>query len=238
MSLYQNRMVDSFDGTTIAYQVVSKNGPPMVLSNGLGGNIVTWKHLIDHFRDRYAILSWDYRGLYSSGVPNDPHALSVTDQSRDLFEVMKRENIDQAILVGWSMGVQVNFEFYRLYPEKVSAIIIINGTYGRPFDTAFSKGFMKYVLPVVAKVMQRCTNYILPLAPLVVRSRQLPRLVKMTGLVAESLDESVFYDLAQDYIHMDFWYYWETFRQMGDHDAGDLLGKMRIPVLKTSTPKN
>ena len=58
----------SFDGTEITYQDTG-SGPVIILANGLGGAYESWRHFIAYFRDRYRILSWDYRGLYRSGRP-------------------------------------------------------------------------------------------------------------------------------------------------------------------------
>ena len=47
----------SFDGTELAYYRAGlRNGPTMVMCNGLGGNIVVWRGLIERFAPRFRIL--------------------------------------------------------------------------------------------------------------------------------------------------------------------------------------
>ncbi len=52
-------------------------------------------------------------------------------------------------LVGFSMGVQVSLEFAVLYPECVSKLVLLNGTHGHIFDTAFQPLLRVPLLPNV-----------------------------------------------------------------------------------------
>jgi pimeloyl-ACP methyl ester carboxylesterase len=96
------------DGTRIGYQV-SGQGPCIVLANGLGGTYIAFRHLYDAL-DGYRVVCWDYPGLYTSSPPTDPAANTVPHQVGDLMEILDREQVDGAVIVGWSMGVQVAFE--------------------------------------------------------------------------------------------------------------------------------
>ena len=67
----ESHVMTSRDGVRIVYyEGGNPDGPPIVLSNGLGGNIEAWNDLVLFFSERYRIVSWDYRGLYQSG-PSD-----------------------------------------------------------------------------------------------------------------------------------------------------------------------
>src|SRR5690606_20255946 len=85
---FEETFIQSFDGTGLAYHQVRDGVPrdldvPLLLCNGLGGSFAAWSHQVTHFRDRYDFVSWDYRGLYRSGPPAVPDALSVRDHARD-----------------------------------------------------------------------------------------------------------------------------------------------------------
>ena len=82
----EERRVESFDGTEIAYHVVGE-GPSILLGNGLGGSWKAWKHQISYLSDRYRFVSWDYRGLYRSRPPRDRDALRVEDHTRDALAI-------------------------------------------------------------------------------------------------------------------------------------------------------
>src|SRR5262245_34575797 len=109
--MVEQRYVVARDGTKLGYQV-SGQGPCVVLANGLGGTYLTFKYLHDALGD-YKTICWDYRGLYTSGVPSDPKANTVRHQVDDLLAILEQENVGEIVLVGWSMGVQVGFEAIR-----------------------------------------------------------------------------------------------------------------------------
>ncbi len=41
----------------------------------------------------------------------------------------------EAVVVGWSMGVQVALEHHASFPQRTSHLVLINGTAGRPFSS-------------------------------------------------------------------------------------------------------
>lgn len=125
------------DGTRIAYQVVGDGPETIVLANGLGGRLYSWLGLIGPLQDRFRFISWDYRGIFESAGDHRPGSLAVPEHAADLAAILDAEGIDNAHLIGWSMGVQVGLEFALRQPERVQSLILINGTYGQVFSTAF-----------------------------------------------------------------------------------------------------
>jgi pimeloyl-ACP methyl ester carboxylesterase len=89
--------VRSFDGTEIAYHTVGQ-GPTILLANGWRA----WTHQIGYFQDRYRFLSWDYRGLYASGAPDDREAIEVDDHADDALAVLDEDGLDAVAIFGWS----------------------------------------------------------------------------------------------------------------------------------------
>src|ERR1051325_5574554 len=100
----EQRHIVARDGTRIGYQVSGPAGAPcVVLANGLGGTYLAFKYLYDALGD-YRTICWDYRGLYTSGVPRDPQANTVAHQVDDLLDICAAENVSEFVLAGWSMG--------------------------------------------------------------------------------------------------------------------------------------
>lgn len=148
----QSLTAKSDDGLTIAYEKLGRGTRWLVLANGLGGRLYSWKPLVDHFRDRFRILTWDYRGLFSSQHPNSRRHLSVPHHALDARAVMDEEGIEKAVFIGWSMGVQVCLEAATLFPERISELVLINGTHGHALETAFQPVLR---LPWVARLLHR-----------------------------------------------------------------------------------
>ena len=51
---------------------------------------------------------------------------------------MDHVGIDRALLVAWSLGVNVSFEIAAEHPEKVAGMLMWAGVPGGTFDAAFS----------------------------------------------------------------------------------------------------
>src|SRR5262245_41224585 len=102
------RHVVAGDGTRIGYQVRGE-GPCIVLATGLGGTYLAFKYLYEALAG-YKTISWDYRGLYTSGAPADPRANTMAHQIDDLMTILAAEQVGDVVMAGWSMGVQVALE--------------------------------------------------------------------------------------------------------------------------------
>ncbi len=228
----RQRDIKARDGTRLAtYESGNANGAVMLLCNGLGGNFGTWRPLADYFADAWRIVSWDYRGLFASDAPQDPQAYGIDRHCDDLEDVMAALGVDTAVFIGWSMGVQVAFEFYRRRPKAFSALIQINGTHGRPFQTAFRADWVRAIAPPFLEVLGHASPVFAALGPLVVATRIPLAIAKVVGLASPTLDEDVFLNLARDYVHLDFQAYARIFRALGEHDTRDVLPKIRVPTL-------
>lgn len=126
------------DGTELYWRVVG-TGPLLVCCNGVGVSTFFWRYLVEHFKDRFSIVLWDYRAHGRSRRAFDPHTadLSIARHAEDLHAILDDVAPDgePAILVGHSMGCQVVFEHHRRYPERTAALIPMLGTAGGALTT-------------------------------------------------------------------------------------------------------
>jgi pimeloyl-ACP methyl ester carboxylesterase len=220
----------SFDGTEIAYQVRGE-GPAVVLANGLGGTFEAFRHVYHALGEAYRIVCWDYRGLYGSGRPRDLATLAVASQSRDLAVLLDKEKLDRAVLIGWSMGVQVNFELCRHHQDRVAGIVAINGTYGSPFRTALASRLARHIIPHLLTVMKSQAPLFSRVSRVTVGWSGLVPAMARLGLVSTSIDEDAMREVAEGFKGMDFAIYSDTMRALGEHDARDILPRLAVPML-------
>ncbi len=226
----QTRRIASFDGTELCYYT-GGSGPAVVLANGLGGPVASYRHVLAELGADYKILSWDYRGLYGSGRPRDPNALGMDHHIRDLEVLMAVEGIDEAIIIGWSMGVQVGFEFYRRHPDQVAGLALLCGVAGAPFTTVPGGALAGSLISPLMQLGKRNARLIQSLSRRVGTWKGLVPLMQKAGIVAPSLDMEVFRDIVRDFTAMDMEIYCETLRQLGQHDASDVPRIVRVPTL-------
>lgn len=218
------------DDVDIAYHVVGE-GPPILLANGLGGSWKAWTHQIKYFQDRYRFVSWDYRGLYRSAPPRDRGALRVEHHVEDALRVMDAELIDQTAIFGWSMGVQVALELFRRAPDRVRALILINGVAGRPWETAFNLPKLGAMIPHALAIARAVPQLAQSITERVVQWPETVTWAKRVGLAGQTLDEEIFAQLAGSFAELDMDLYLHTLELLGEHDARDVLEELDVPVL-------
>jgi pimeloyl-ACP methyl ester carboxylesterase len=228
-SLPPPRHIRSFDGTKLAvWDIGQREGPVLLLINGLGGNLVTWKFVIERFKDRLRFLSFDYRGMYDSERPANGD-FSMDAHARDAVSVLDYFRIDKALVMGWSMGVQVCFEVYRRIPERVVGLVLANGAYGTPLDKA--PALLKPAAMPVMNLLAVAAGHLRPVARRLMSNTRPLKVAKKVGLVSQQLDEGIFLDLVQRYIELDFAAYRDCTASLINHSAEDILEQVKVPTL-------
>lgn len=220
------------DGTRIGYQLRPGGGPDapaVVLANGLGGTFEAFRHVYAALPG-YRVLCWDYRGLYSSAAPADPRANTVRHQVEDLLELLDHVGIERAVFVGWSMGVQVNFELLRNNADRVAGLMAVNGTSGRPFRTVLGLQFVEKVIPVLLKIMKAQAVLVGKAAGRVAGSDALIRAMQRFGMVSNTLDVDAFRDVASGFRTLDWAIYSDLLDRLNEHDAEEVLATIAVPT--------
>lgn len=219
------------DGARLTYYDTGGNGPAVVLANGLGGPLRAWQHQIAHLARHFRVLSWDYRGLYGSALPpGGPRTLDVHTHAADLASVLDDAGVKLAALVGWSMGVQVSLELYDRTPERVSHLVLLNGTAGKPFASLPFPG-ARHLVPRFVDGAARYGKLGALLLRQATRTDALGIWLKRLGFLSSSLDAREFRRLAEEFSAVDLEIYFRTLALLGRHDASHVLPKVRVPTL-------
>jgi pimeloyl-ACP methyl ester carboxylesterase len=232
----ESRNYRSFDGTLIRYSAAGQpTGNTLILANGLGGNVVCWQHLIEHFGSSHRILCWDYRGLYDSS-PAINNSYTIIDHVRDLEKLIEVEAVENPVLVGWSMGVQVSLEFERQNPGKAAGLILMNGTPGRPYRTAFNRDLDREMTFVWKHLERHWTKlrHVMKLKTFAVRRPTIHAFIKTiqrAGLAANALDKHIFAELGARWVDLDLGIYGRVFNHLAEHDSTHILDTISLPVL-------
>src|SRR6478609_3225147 len=86
------------DGQQLYWRTIGTGDPAFVCCNGVGVSTFFFKYVTEHFRDRFRIVLWDYRGHGRSPPPPEPIEqadLSVERLTRDLRCVLDTIGVDQ-----------------------------------------------------------------------------------------------------------------------------------------------
>ena len=226
---YESHSWVAGDGTRLVYHTVG-DGPVVVAANGIGGTFHALRHLYRHLARRHRIISWDYRALHASERPQDPRAVLVEDNAADLEGLLDHLGVRRALFVGWSMGVQVNFELYRRRPELFAGIAAFNGTAGHAFASMRRSLATRLLVNTILRLMERHGAPLGAAARAATTTPTIVHLMRSVGLLAPTVDVEVFFDLVHDYACLDFEQYGIILAALDLHSAWDVLPTVRVPT--------
>jgi pimeloyl-ACP methyl ester carboxylesterase len=123
------------DGVKIYYEVHGE-GPPLILTHGYSSTSAMWQGQIAALSQRHKIVLWDMRGHGRSDYPQDPNAYSERLTVADMAALLDEVGASSAIVGGLSLGGYMSLAFYRAYPARVRALLIIDTGPGFKKDEA------------------------------------------------------------------------------------------------------
>lgn len=132
----------------------------MLISNGLGTPHDAWP-AINRRADRYHVMTWDHRGLGGSARPADESRISVSDHTDDLFAVMDFYGVERAVVIGWSVGVNVAFEAALREPRRIAGVLAVAGVPGGTFE-ALLHPLPRFLRPRAGRVGSHLMRYLGP----------------------------------------------------------------------------
>jgi len=113
------------DGAKIHYKSYGKGKDAVVFIHGWTCNLDNWREQIPEFAKRNRVIALDLPGHGQSDKPQIAYTMDLFANAVDA--VMRDAKVDHAVLVGHSMGTPVARQFYRKYPQKTLAIVIVDG---------------------------------------------------------------------------------------------------------------
>lgn len=114
-----------FDKIKVHYQNYGKGDEALIFVHGWTCNLTFWKTNIPAFTDHARVIAIDLPGHGQSEKPEIAYTMKLFAHSVEA--VMRDAKVSKATLVGHSMGAPVLWQFYRNYPEKVRALVIVDG---------------------------------------------------------------------------------------------------------------
>ncbi|MBT4791984.1 MAG: alpha/beta hydrolase [Halobacteriovoraceae bacterium] len=155
-----NHFFKTSDGEQVFYSTnfstIDRTKNVLIFNYGLVCSNYHWQKQIAYFdKLGYPILTYDYRGHYQSSGKHELEKITFNQLSLDLNELIDFLKLDDVILFGHSMGVNVCLEFAKLFPKKVKKMILISGTiipvHNIMMDTHLTGPFK----PIISKVMEK-----------------------------------------------------------------------------------
>lgn len=133
------------DGVRIAYEVLG-GGEPLLFVHGLGYDRRGWGPLPALLAEDFQVVLFDNRGVGESDVPEGPYA--VSQMAADAVAVLDDAGIDNAHVLGVSLGGYIAQEIALTYPERVRKLVLGStapgGTRSHPMPQAGLDAFDRF----------------------------------------------------------------------------------------------
>jgi len=106
----------------VMYYEVHGEGIPVVLIPGIWSDLTGWKTTIPELSKRYRVIALDCRGAGRTEKPDAPYSIEL--MADDVLRLMDALRIENAHLLGASMGSRVAQVIAMKYPERTRSLVL------------------------------------------------------------------------------------------------------------------
>lgn len=112
----------------IAYKIFGK-GEPIVLIHGFGGSMDIWDTtLLNDLSENRTVIVFNNRGVGNTTLGEKNYTIEqLAEDTAGLLDVLEIENAD---VLGWSMGGMIAQELVLNHPDKVNRLVLFASTCG------------------------------------------------------------------------------------------------------------
>ncbi len=111
------------DATPLAWREAGA-GPVVVFLHGLGGSRTAWDPQLLGMAEAYRCIAWDMPGYGASAPGPDP--LTFIDLARSVADLLDTLEVQQAAVVGLSLGGMVAQHFALEYPHRINSLVLLD----------------------------------------------------------------------------------------------------------------
>ncbi len=147
----------SADNIVISYNVEGNGKPALIFVHGWCCDKSYWKHQVPYFAEKYKVITIDLAGHGKSGIGRKKW--SVEGFGTDVVAVLERLDINQAILIGHSMGGSVIVEAARQSPKRIIGLVGVD-TYQNIEETYSQEQIEEFISPFRTDFVETTRNFV------------------------------------------------------------------------------
>lgn len=100
--------------------------PPIVFVHGFLCRLQDWRYQMPQFSGSHTVVACDLRG--HGGTPAGEAPMTPETLGGDVAALLEDEDLNDAVLVGHSMGCRIVMEARRQAPDRVSGLVLVDGS--------------------------------------------------------------------------------------------------------------
>ena len=120
----------SFGTNHVHYLIEGTGSHTIVFVHCWAGNASFWREQVPELAGHARLILVDLPGHGQSDKPHVEYTMDFFASA--VLAVLRDARVDKATLVGHSMGVPIICRLYKQAPEKVAALVAVDGTLRRP----------------------------------------------------------------------------------------------------------
>ena len=143
------------NGIEIYYETQG-SGTPLVLISGLGYPAWEWHKMLPLLARHFQVITFDNRGVGQSDKPAGAYTAQML--AADVAGLLDGLGVEQAIVMGHSMGGFVAQAFALNYPARVCRLILASTNFGGPHHIPITAEAMAVLSDVTSDPLTRFKN--------------------------------------------------------------------------------
>ena len=113
------------DTLRLRYWLEGAGDQNLVLIHGIGGAVEVWRKQFEHLPSTHRLLAVDLPGCGRSDIPDEYPPDTLRLFATAVRDVMVQAGMEQATVVGSSLGGAVAIEFAARWPEMVASMVLV-----------------------------------------------------------------------------------------------------------------
>lgn len=145
----------SADGVPIRYEVRGEGDPALVFVHGWSCDRSYWSAQLPYFARDHLVVAIDLAGHGESGL--DRKEWTMGSFGEDIVAVVRKLDLDKAVLIGHSMGGPAVIEAARRMPEGVLGLVVADflQDFERKYSQEFVDGWIDSLKPDYAAAVKK-----------------------------------------------------------------------------------
>jgi pimeloyl-ACP methyl ester carboxylesterase len=134
------------------WPATAADAPVVLATHGITANGLSWGPVADQLDGRVRLIAPDLAGR--AGSRNEPGPYGLGRHADDLIALLDDRGIDRAVLAGHSMGAYVTALAAVRHPDRVSAVVLVDGGLSKPLPEGTDVGALltKLLGPAIARL--------------------------------------------------------------------------------------